>query len=236
MKNLLKALCALAILFITSCSGHKSIMFSNDAWSFSGVKGDIINSDSTLRFFLGRNSLDPEMTIISCTDSLSAHKGADKYINRILKVCGLEHSTVYFYAPLENTMWVELPEDYQDVHPASVSFNLEESDPVTAWVWEDNIPEGKRDPDKIYSNTYADKRNKTLIVVDKMNYGSKPMACLHIYQSETAKTTAMGFQPWYWTSKVNLTDHTYDDILANWIDSRRKTLFTNYRLGLRHNN
>ncbi len=41
------------------------------------------------------------MTIISCRDSLSVHKGAEKYLAHILKVCGLENSTVYFYAPLE---------------------------------------------------------------------------------------------------------------------------------------
>ena len=45
------------------------------------------------------------------------------------------------------------------------------------------------------------------------------------------KTIAMGFQPWYWTSKGNLLDHTYDDILANWIDSRRDMMFANYRSG-----
>lgn len=99
----------LSILWITSCSSPKTITFSNEKWSFSGVVGDIINSDSTLRFSFGPHALNPAMTLISCADSLSIHKDARKYITRILKVCGLENSTVYFYAPLENTMWVELP-------------------------------------------------------------------------------------------------------------------------------
>ena len=232
MNNIVKILLMLSILWITSCSSPKPITFSNEKWSFSGVVGDIINSDSTLRFSFGPHALNPTMTLISCADSLSIHKDARKYITRILKVCGLENSTVYFYAPLENTMWVELPKNYRDVKPAAVSFNLNDSIPGTSWIWDDDIHEGDRKPYEIYSNTYKDKRNGTLIVVDKLHYGSIPMACLHIFQSTTPKTTSMGFQPWHWTSKGNLLDHTYDDILANWIDSRRDIVFDNYRAGL----
>lgn len=138
----------LSILWITSCSSPKPITFSNEKWSFSGVVGDIINSDSTLRFSFGPHALNPTMTLISCADSLSIHKDARKYITRILKVCGLENSTVYFYAPLENTMWVELPKNYRDVKPAAVSFNLNDSIPGTSWVWDDDIHEGDRKPMK----------------------------------------------------------------------------------------
>lgn len=232
MNNLMKILLMLSILWITSCSSPKPITFSNEKWSFSGVAGDIVNSDSTLRFSFGNHVLNPAMTIISCADSLSFHKDAGKYIARILKVCGLENSTVYFYAPQENTMWVELPKDYRDVKPTAVSYNLNDSIPGTAWVWDDDIHEGDRKPYEIYSNTFADKRNGTLIVVDKLHYGSTPMACLHIFQSMTPKTVSMDFQPWHWASKGNLLDHTYDDILANWIDSRRNIVFDNYRAGL----
>lgn len=63
MKNLLNTLCVIAILLLTSCNGHKSIIFSNESWSYSAVSGEIANSDSTLRFFLGDNSLDPEKLI-----------------------------------------------------------------------------------------------------------------------------------------------------------------------------
>ena len=231
MNNLLKALLVASIFLVTSCSSQKDICFSDETWSFSGINGDIVNSDSTMRFRFGDHVLDSAMTIISCRDSLSVHKGAEKYLAHILKVCGLENSTVYFYAPLENTMWVELPKNYRDVRPAAVSFNLNASIPGTSWIWDDDVPEGDRKPDEIYSNTFADKRNGTLIVVDKLLYGSTPMACLHIFQSSTPKTIAMGFQPWYWTSKGNLLDHTYDDILANWIDSRRDMMFANYRSG-----
>lgn len=232
MNHLTKILLMLSILWITSCSSSKPITFSNEKWSFSGVAGDIVNSDSTLRFSFGDHVLNPAMTIISCADSLSVHKDAGKYITRILKVCGLENSTVYFYAPLENTMWVELPKNYRDVKPTAVSFNLNDSIPGTAWIWDDDIHEGDRKPYEIYSNTFTDKRNGTLIVVDKLHYDSIPMACLHIFQSTTPKTVSMGFQPWHWTSKGNLLNHTYDDILANWIDSRRNIVFDNYRAGL----
>ena len=162
MNNIVKILLMLSILWITSCSSPKPITFSNEKWSFSGVVGDIINSDSTLRFSFGPHTLNPAMTLISCADSLSIHKDARKYITRILKVCGLENSTVYFYAPLENTMWVELPKNYRDVKPAAVSFNLNDSIPGTSWVWDDDIHEGDRKPYEIYSNTYKDKRNGTL--------------------------------------------------------------------------
>jgi len=64
-----------------------------------------------------------------------------------------------------------LPKNYRDVRPAAVSFNLNDSIPGTSWIWDDDVPEGDRKPDEIYSNTFADKRNGTLIVVDKLLYG-----------------------------------------------------------------
>ncbi len=76
------------------------------------------------------------------------------------------------------------------------------------------------------------KRNGTLIVVDKLLLWLNAYGFACIFSSPRhLKTIAMGFQPWYWTSKGNLLDHTYDDILANWIDSRRDMMFANYRSG-----
>ena len=136
MNNLMKTLLMLSILWITSCSSSKPITFSNEKWSFSGVVGDIINSDSTLRFSFGDHALNPAMTLISCADSLSIHKDARKYITRILKVCGLENSTVYFYAPLENTMWVELPKNLCFIFVPTDGHITPDMDRETVVIWE----------------------------------------------------------------------------------------------------
>lgn len=217
-------------LFI-SCSSHNEILFSNENWSFSRYSGNIVNSDSTLQFSFGDHILNPDMTIICNRDSLSAHHNSDKYINRILKVCGLDNSIVYFFAPQEHTMWVELPSDFTDIKPRAVVGNLSSQHPYTSWVWDDDSQDNVRSAEEIYSNTFIDKKNGTLIVVDRLNYGTKPMACLSIYQSATKQTSEMNFNPWYWACNGNILDHSYTDILANWVDSRRENLINNYRLG-----
>lgn len=221
----------ISILGLISCASSNEIVFSDERWKLSCQSGNIINSDSTLQFSFGNNILESNMTIISSQDSLQAYIGAEKYINEILKTCGLENCKVYFYAPLEKTMWVELPNDYTDIKPRAVVTNLLDEKPYTAWVWNDDEAKGNRTSDEIYSNTFVNKKLGTLIVVDKITYGNTPMACLSIYQSSTKYTSKLGFKPWYWANSGNLLDYSYTDILANWIDSRRATLVTNYKLG-----
>lgn len=220
-------------LYLASCSTTREIQFSNETWTFSHMSGNVVNADSTLQFTFGDHVIDPGMTMISNRDSLLAHKGADEYIARLLQVCSLEGSRVLFFSPAENTMWVELPEQFTDIKPRAISYNLSDSLPRTLWVWEDDNREGNRRPEEIYSNTFADKKNGTIIVADKMNYGNTPMACLHVFQTATGRTDKLGFTPWHWTAKANLLDHSCDDILANWIDSRRAIVFDNYKLGQR---
>lgn len=217
--------------FVASCSSKKGILFSDEKWTVSHSTGNIINSDSTLQFSFADASFASNVTIISNNDSLLIHKNADKYIHRILKVCGLENSKVYFFVPSEHTMWVELPSDFVDIKPRTVMSNLSSPNPYTSWVWDDEMHEENRTSDEIYSNTFVDKKNGTLIVVDKLHYGTKPMACLSIYQSATTKAAEMGFYPWYWVCNGDILDHSYIDILANWVDSRRLNLVNNYKLG-----
>lgn len=227
----LSALVGLAALLCASCASHGEVSFTDEAWSVSPKNGDIINADSTLRFSLGDIVPRSGRTLISCRDSLDAYPGSEKYVARILKVCGLDGARVLFFSPVHNTLWAELPAGYTDVKPRAVSYALTEPKPGTQWIWNDDAHEGNRKPEQIYSNTFADKKSGALLVVDKLNYGDKPMACVHIYQSETAATAKMGFTPYYWTHKGNLLDHSCDDITAYWIDSRRTLLFRNYMLG-----
>lgn len=222
---------AVSFLTVFSCSSSKEILFTEEVWALSSQSGNIINADSTKQFSFGNHIRQSDMTIISNIDSLKAYPGADKYIYKILKTCGLEKAKVCFFAPLEKVMWVELPQNFSDIKPRAVVTNLQDEKPYTSWIWDDNARDGNRTPDEIYSNTFVDKRLKALIVVDKMTYGETPMACLNIYQSSTKQTKKLGFTPWYWASNGNLLDYSYSDILANWIDSRRENLINNYKLG-----
>lgn len=221
----------LSCLCIAACSTPKHVVFADEAWSFSHLTGDMVNADSTLRLSFGDHILDPNMTIISNSDSIEAHPGSDKYIARILNICNLKNAEVYFFSPLEKVMWVKLPENYRDIKPRSISHNLMSPRPETSWIWDDDAPEGNRKPEEIYTNIFVDKKNCTLIVVDKLNYGNIPMACLHIYQSANKYSSELGFYPWYWTCNGNLLDHSCAEIIAHWIDSRRQNIFNNYRLG-----
>lgn len=214
-----------------SCSTSKEVLFSDEDWSLSRYSGNMINSDSTLQFSFGNHLLNPNMTIISNKDSLAVYPNSDKYINRVLQICGLEGSKVYFFAPMEHTMWVELPTDFVDIKPRAVISNLSDENPYTSWIWDDDSYEGNRTPEDIYSNTFVDKKHETIIVVDKLNYGKIPMACLSIYQAATKRVSEIGFKPWHWTCKGSILDYSYIDILANWVDSRRENLINNYRLG-----
>ena len=216
---------------LISCSGSKNIIFSHETFSLSKQSGNIINSDSTLQFSFGNHIQESNMTIIDCQDSLQAYIGADKYMYDILKTCGLENCKVYFFVPIEKTMWVELPQDYKDIKPRAIVSCLLKENPYTAWVWNDDEPEKNRNSEEIYSNSFVNKGLGALIVVDKITYGNMPMACLSIYQSATTQTSKLNFKPWYWISKGNLLDYSYIDILANWVDSRRENLITNYKLG-----
>lgn len=231
MKQLFLTLCVFVCLCLGSCSSHKQLTFVDSDWSFSHSTGNIVNPDSTIQFTIGDGAIDPTMTFISSSDSLQLYPGAQKYLNEILKTCGLSDSKIVFYAPLEHTLWVELPQNYIDIKPRAISSNLTNSLPVTAWVWDDDAHEGNRKPNEIYSNSFVNRKLGALLVVDKMNYGDKPVACIHIYQTDNKMSRKLGFRPWYWTQKGNLIDNSCIDMLSNWIDGRRKVVFENYRLG-----
>lgn len=216
---------------IVSCRSLREISFTNEEWMVSRSTGNIVNADSTLQFTLGNHMPAYDATIISNIDSLLTYPGSAEYINRILATCRLGGARVCFFIPSENTMWVELPAQYVDEKPRAVTFNLADEKPYTMWVWEDDVYNERRTEQQIYSNSYVDKRFKTLIVVDKLTYGAVPMACLHIYQSATKRTSKLGFRPDYWATKSNLLDYSSIDILSNWIDSRREIVIENYKLG-----
>lgn len=231
MKQLLLILSIIICLSLCSCSSHKQLTFTNFGWHFSHQTGNVVNTDSTIQFTFGGGAIDPTMTFISSKDSLQGYPGADKYLAEILKTCGLSESKILFYVPLEHTLWVELPQNLIDIKPRAVSSNLTDSLPCTAWIWDDDAHEGNRKPDEIYSNSFVNKKMGTLLVFDKMNYGDTPMACIHIYQTDNKMSRKLGFRPWYWAQKGNLTDNSCIDMLSNWIDGRRKVVFENYRLG-----
>lgn len=231
MKQLFLTLCIIVCLCLGSCSSHKQLAFVDSDWAFSHKTGNVINPDSTIQFTFGGGAIDPTATFISSQDSLLRYPGAQEYLNEILKTCGLSDSKIFFYAPLEHTFWVELPQNYIDIKPRAISSNLTDSLPVTAWVWDDDAHEGNRKPNEIYSNSFVNIKLGALLIVDKINYGDMPIACIHIYQTDNKMSRKLGFRPWYWTQKGNLIDNSCIDMLSNWIDGRRKVVFENYRLG-----
>lgn len=170
------------------------------------------------------------MTIICNSDSAAKYPGTEKYIYDILHLCGLDSAKVLFFAPEERTMWVELPDRYVDVKPVSFSYLLSDENPRTDWSWDDDPHEGQRPADQIYTNTYLDKKNKCLAIVDKMNYGDTPAARVIIFQSRTKGIEKLGIYP-DWMLTLSVTDMRHIEMLSNWIDSRRKVSFYNYRLG-----
>lgn len=231
MKPLLIFLSIIASLFLGSCSSNKQLAFTNTDWHFSQQTGNVANPDSTVQFTFGRDSFDPTITFISSSDSLQRYPNAEKYLKEILKTCGLSDSKIVFFAPMEHTLWVELAQNYIDIKPRAISSNLTDSLPCTAWIWDDDAHEGNRKPTEIYSNSFVNKKLGALLIVDKLNYGDKNMACIHIFQSANKMSRRLNFIPWYWTSKGNLTDNSCIDMLSNWIDGRRKVVFENFRLG-----
>lgn len=231
MKQRYLILCVVACLCLGSCSSPKQLLFVDSEWSFSHKTGNVINPDSTIQFSFGGGVIDSTMTFISSSDSLQRYPGAEKYLAEILKTCGLLESKIVFYAPLEHTLWVELPRNYIDTKPRAVSSNLTDSLPYTSWVWNDDVHESNRKPNEIYSNSFVNKKLGALLVVDKLNYGDTPMACIHIFQTDNKMSRNLGFYPWYWAHKGNMTDNSCIDMLSNWIDGRRQVVFENYRLG-----
>ncbi len=225
-------ICVLGIsLGIVSCRSLREVSFADEVWRVSTTTGNIVNADSTLQFTLGNHMPSYDATIISNIDSLLSYPGSAEYISRILTTCGLGGARVCFYIPSENTMWVKLPVQYVDVKPRAVTYNLADDKPYTMWVWDNDVYNESRTDSQIYSNAYVDQRFKTLIVVDKLTYGTEPMACLNIYQSATKRTSKLGFRPDYWANKPHLLDYSSIDILSHWVDSRRETIIENYKLG-----
>lgn len=224
-------ICVLGIsLGIVSCRSLREVSFTDEVWRVS-TTGNIVNADSTLQFTLGNHMPSYDATIISNIDSLLSYPGSAEYISHILTTCGLGGARVCFYIPSENTMWVKLPVQYVDVKPRAVTYNLGDDKPYTMWVWDNDVYNESRTDSQIYSNAYVDQRFKTLIVVDKLTYGTEPMACLNIYQSATKRTSKLGFRPDYWANKPHLLDYSSIDILSHWVDSRRETIIENYKLG-----
>lgn len=233
MKKLKISTIVLLCFIQISCTTSKSLYFSNQTWNFSTKTGYVINNDSTFQFDMGYSMQSPNMSFINCLDSAKQYKGSEKYISHILSLCKLDSAKIMFFIPEGMTMWVELPENLKEDNPRSISSNLTDEKPYTSWVWDDDTESKKRTPDEIYSNSYYDKHNKLLLLVDRMTYWNKSLACIHIYQSATKNVRKLQFiRPTYMYCNDDLFDKSHIEILANWIDCRRKLLFTNYKLGL----
>ena len=105
-------------------------------------------------------------------------------------------------------------------------------EPYTAWVRDDDMEDWNRKPDEIYTNIVLDKGAKQLLVIDRLTYGDRDLAIIHIIQTETQKFRRMGLPMWSgtWT---DVTDPTCLEPVSNWIEGHRKVALGNYIRGLR---
>lgn len=217
---------------LASCTSRKELLFANRNWHISDYYGRVVDRDSLLQFSLGDGLIDKSTPLIGCKDSVAAGSRFHNYISDILRLSGLENATILVYAPVMGTMFVILPEGYTDVKPNSISVKILDERPCTSWVRDDDNEIWERQHDQMYTNIYKDKRHKLLVIVDKFNYGTLPIARIQIIQSWT-KQFAKRF-PHEEASSVwaDIDKAEHLEALSYWIDSHRKISFDNYRIGV----
>lgn len=215
-----------------SCSSCKSITFSHQRWNIEKASGNVVSSDSTMKFTFGHNFLvDPAMTIISNRDSLSNYPGVEEYIQKICASFAIRVDSVLFYAPIYGVLFVEYTDLSSPLPPHSITADMEKHSYSTSWMR--NIEEERWDRGKkeMYTNIVLHKYNKQLLVLDRFSYGNKNIGRISILQTNLRKLKKMGLPQWtfHW---ADLTKPRSLEIIADFFKTRREVSIENYLIDL----
>lgn len=215
-----------ALLFLTSCNTSRSVQFSNTDWKYLKETGCIVSSDSAYRFIIGDKTTPSDVNIFGhCTQ---ADDGIRKYIGKICKASKMKIDSVLCYIPETSTI-IATTSESRNVQPSSVTTNIHDN-PCTTWIRDDDSDEGKRADDEIYSNSLIDKRNKALIVIDRMTYNKQSIAFIKVIQTDTRKARKLNVPnaALYW---ADVTNPRNIDAISYWIMSHRDLAIRNFKLG-----
>ncbi len=225
----------ISCLFWGSCSTSGNVYFSERGkWTVDKTHNCITNGDGDFVFPL-KGINDSTLLVISDNTDLQGHPRVDKYLSHILRKTGLSGSKILLYLPERNSLWMEMPENYQHERPKSITVNMQEECPYTMWVHPDENERWERKATEMYTYTYYDKCWKWLCIVDIFNYGTTPIARLTILQTKTRRFKSLGLPDdcTYVFSTVSL--HSIE-MLSHWVDGHRGVSIDNYRKGVSHNN
>lgn len=232
MNKLFHIVCLLTAVVFAGCSPQKHITFTSDSWRFDTCSSTIVNADASLRFSLGNGLHDTASPLISTREALDSINGLTDYLSEILSATGLKDSRIMLYAPMQNIVFAELPTNDQAENPNAVTSDLDGERPYTAWLWDDDVAiSNPRPTDEMRTSSFADRRGRRLIVVDKFTYDTMRMACVTIIQSETKQTRRIGLPANKWLMPCNVTDLRNIIPVANWVDGIRSVSLANYHLG-----
>lgn len=224
-----------AILLMTSCSSHKSLVFSNREWHVSDYYGQIIDKDTTYRMTFGNVLIPVPLPIVSSADSAAKYPGMEKFLNDILHTANLDSAEILFYAPHMQTMFVRLDKPFPPTKPSSISSPMTDEKPYTMWVNKDDIEDWTREPTEMFTYTYFDKGKKQLLIVDHYDYGDMPVAQITIFQSKNKLTSKMNVHENLRFAYYELHDlKQYMDDVEYWsnaVEARRAKAFANYKIG-----
>lgn len=224
-----------AILLMSSCSSHKSLVFSNREWHVSDYYGQIIDKDTTYRMTFGNVLIPDPLPIISSVDSVAKYPGMDKFLSDILHTTHLDSAEIIFYAPHMHTMFVIPNGIMPPLRPSSISSPMSDAKPHTMWVNKNDIEDWTRDSTEMYTYTYYDKRKKQLLIVNLYDYGDIPIAQITIFQSRNKLTSKMGVNDNLRRAFFELHDlRKYMNDVEYWshgVEVRRAHAFSNYKIG-----
>lgn len=216
----------LLLFVLSSCSASRQFRFSNNDWKIQERTGYIVSTDSVYCFTIGENISSNDISIIGSSSPINDCQR--KYLNQICKSSKVKIDSILCYIPEASIMVVTIDEGSK-VQPSSVTTNIDK-DPYTMWVRDDDADEGIREYDEIFSNTILDKKNKSLIIIDRMSYKRQNIAFIKIIQSNTKKAQNMSIptSSLYW---ADVTNPRNLDAISFWIMPHRELAMKNYKLG-----
>lgn len=230
-----QALAAMIALMISAgCSSPRDLVFANREWHIRDHYSQIIDKDTTYRMTFGDILMWETPTIVSSSDSVACYPGMDRFMEDILHTVHLDGAEILFYVPQMQTMFVRAPDKTPPMRPFSISVRMDEEQPYTLWVNEDDMEDWTRKSDEMYTYTYFDKGKKRILIVDFYDYGDTPVAQITIFQSRSKATSKMKVPEnirrafWYRDLKYFTRDIEF---WSHQVESHRKNAFANYRIG-----
>lgn len=239
MKQITSIKCTLAVIVVitlfASCSSTKGLVFANREWHISDYSGQIIDADTTYRMTFGNVLIPDQLAVISSSDSIARYPGMDRFVADILHTCRLDSAEILFYAPQMQVMFVRPNGTIPPARPSSVSSPMDDENPYTMWVIDDDIEDWTRESTEMYTYTYYDKRKKQLLIVDFYDYGDFPIAQIIIFQSRTRTTSKMKIpehirRAYWWYHDLRNVTHDIE-FWAHQVNNHRKNAFANYKIG-----